>query len=46
MEDCTGFRERFRIDIADFEYTLTQISLKHRHSGTDAIKCDERLAVN
>ena len=49
VEDRTGFRDMFRMDVADFEYILTQISdlisPKHRLGGTDPIKCDERLAI-
>ena len=49
MEDRTGFREKFRMDIANFQYILTQISdlisPKHRDSGTDPIKRDERLTI-
>ena len=37
------------MDVADFEYILTQISdlisPKHRLGGTGPIKCDERLAI-
>ena len=49
IEDRTGFRDMFRMDVADFECILTKISYlispKHRLVGTDPIKCDERLAI-
>ena len=41
VEDRTGFRDMFRMDVADFEYILTQISglilPKHKLGGTDPI---------
>ena len=41
VEVSTGFRDMFRIDVADFEYILTQISdlisPKHRLGCTDPI---------
>ena len=49
VEDRTSFRDMFRMDAADSEYVLTQISdlisLKHRLGGTDPIKYDERLDI-
>ena len=49
VEDRTGFRDLFRMEVTDFEYILTQtsdiISPKHRLGGTDPIKCDQRLAI-
>ena len=27
IEDCTDFRDMFRMDVVDFEYILTQISM-------------------
>ena len=49
IEDRTGFRDIFRMDVADFEYILTQISdllsPKHRLDGNDPIKCNLRLAI-
>ena len=49
IEDRTGFRNMFRMDVADFEKILTQISYlissKHKLGGTNPIKCDERLAT-
>ena len=40
-EDRTGIRDLFRMDVADFEYMLTQISdlisPKHRLGDTDPI---------
>ena len=42
VEDHTGFRDMFRMNVADFEYILTKISElispKHRLGGTDPIK--------
>ena len=41
VEDRTGFRDMFRMDVADFEYILTQISdlisPKHRLSSTNPV---------
>ena len=41
VEDPTGFKDMFRMDVADFECILTQIpdliSPKHRLGGTDPI---------
>ena len=49
IEDCTGSRDMLRMEVADFDCILTQISdlisRKHRLGGIDPIKCDERLAV-
>ena len=49
IEDRFGFREMFRMDIADFEFILTKIfdriSPKERFGGTNPINADESLAL-
>ena len=49
VEDRHGFREMFRMDVGDFEFTLCKvsdlISPKERLGGTRPIESDERLAL-
>ena len=49
IEDRTGFREMFRMDVTDFEFILVQISdlllPQKRLGGTNPIECNERLAL-